>query len=185
MKTHNKFLTLLALPLLLIIFTSCKKDNDNDPTEPDTLPDAVFNATISGDESETYAFTLPQGQAGTYAINGSHVSNVELFQMIVMEMPAGWQMSFAVNMENFGTGTYQMNQGQSDVSTYFNDVTGKAYISTSGTINITKADQYLEAGSQDGYYIEGNFTMQGIDSSTPPQQVTVSGSFEGIYIGTM
>ena len=184
MKTRNKFLMLVALPLLLIIFTSCKKDND-DPTEPDKLPDAEFNATTSGDESETYSFTLPEGRAGTYAINGSHLSSLDIFQMTAMELPAGWQMSFSVTMDNFGTGTYQLNQGQTDMGTYHNDATGKTYISTSGTINITKADQYLEAGAQDGYYIEGNFTMQGIDSETPPNQVTVSGSFKGIYIGTM
>jgi hypothetical protein len=184
MKTRNKFFMLLTLSLVLIIFTSCKKDND-DPAQPDTLPDAEFNATTSGAESENYTFTLPQGQAGTYAINGSHVSNVSLFQMTVMELPAGWQMSIAVNMDNFGTGTYQLNQGQTDISSYHNDETGMTYISTSGTLNITKADQYLEAGSRDGYYIEGSFPMQGVDSSTPPQQITVSGTFKGIYIGTM
>ena len=185
MKTPHTLFLQLALPLLLILFTSCKKDDDDNPSQPDTLPDAEFSATVSGAESEDYSFTLPQGTAGDYSINGSHVSTAELLQIIAMEMPAGWSMTLVVSTESFGTGTYQMNQGQTDLSTYFNDETGTTYVSTSGTLNITKADQYLEFGSQDGYYIEGNFTMEGIDSSTPPQQVSVSGSFSGIYIATM
>lgn len=185
MKTRNTFLLQLALPLLLILFTSCKKDDDDNPSEPDTLPDAEFSATVTGTTSENYSFTLPQGTAGNYSINGSHVSTVELLQVIVMELPVGWSMTLVVSTETFGTGTYQMNQGQTDLSTYFNDETGTTYVSTSGTLNITKADQYLEAGSQDGYYIEGNFTMEGIDNSTPPKQVSISGSFSGIYIATM
>ncbi len=172
---------LFSAALLMIMFLpSCDKENNtnNNPT----IPDAIFNASVSGAESYTFSFTLPKGTAGSYAVNGSCNSTVGLFTMLAKQMPTGWAISLSSSGNQVKVGTYTMNTVNGAISSFANASQTTAYTSTSGSITITKAVLYQNVGPAADWYVDGSFSTTMVDNSNPPNQITVTGDFTGINI---
>lgn len=174
----------------MVSITACKKNDDDDDldTTESELPDAVFSADISGDLTRHVEFTLPKNVASAdgKAINGSHNNSVSLLLMNVLGGSDNWSMALGVGASGVSTGTFYMNQNQIAFGSYSDQDAQKTYLSTSGSVTITKADLYQNAGSAfgaaDDYFIDGTFTMTCEDDSNPPQEITVTGTFSGINI---
>ena len=176
-----KSLTLVLASAFMLgaVFTSCNTNKDDD----DKLPDAVFNAVVTGAVSQNISFTLPENVAGTEAVNGSYSGATDMFSMLAMNLGGAWQLSLAYNSSAFQTGTY-------DISTncgFTNPSLSQAgFLATGGTITISKADLFqgvgASLGAADDYFVDGSFTTTMASSETPPQQIQVSGTFTGINI---
>lgn len=128
--------------------------------------------------------------------NGSVVSAAGLFRMSCMKNPTTsvdetWNVSLGAKMQELKPGTYQMNtdNNNADIGGYYNYVVSKTgYTSTSGSIIISKvvAGQTVgnSVGAGNDYYIDGSFEMTLVDTETPPNSVTITGTFSGINIKT-
>lgn len=161
-------------------FYSCNTTKDDDD---DTLPDAVFNATVTGAVNQVISFTLPENVAGSEAVNGSFSSAIDLFSMNAMNLSGAWQLGLSYNNSSFGVGTYDL----AGTSGFTNPSQAQtSFLATSGSITISKADLFQGVGSgvggADTYFVDGSFTAMMESSDTPPQQVQVSGTFSGITI---
>lgn len=170
---------LLALFTVTVIATSCNKTPDQD-----TLPDAVFNATVSGAINQVISFTLTENVvSGSEAINGSHSTATDMFSMSAMNLTGAWQLGIFYNSDVFQTGTYDILP----LSGFTNPSLAQAgFLATSGTMTISKADLYQDVGTgvgaADDYFVDGSFTMEMESSDVPPQEIQVSGTFTGISI---
>lgn len=174
-----------SLPTLLVaflfigtLFSSCNTTKDDDP-----LPDAIFNATVTGAINQVISFTLPENVAGTEAVNGSHNGTTDMFAMSAMNLTGAWQLGLFYNSDSFQTGTYDLTS----TSGFANPSLSQAgFSATGGTITISKADLFQGVGSgvgaADDYFIDGSFTAIMETSETVPQQIQVSGTFTGINI---
>lgn len=183
-----KHLLLLLLSVSMVSITACKKDDDDSDTTESELPDAVFSADISGDVTRHVEFTLPKNVATTdgRAINGSQNNSLNLLLINALGGSEKWTIALGVTANSVTTGTFQMNQTQTSFGSYTDQDAGVGYLSTSGSVTITKAELYQSVGSSlggaDDYFIDGTFTMSCADESNPPQEITVTGSFSGINI---
>lgn len=172
--------TLFPLSLLLLLATAgsaCAKD---EPDTPDGLPDAVFEANVSGAENHTFSFTLPMGTAGEYVTNGSLSSFVGLFSMLTQELPGpGWQINLVADMGTLAEGTYDLKPG---VAAFANPSATNVYLAVSGNLTISAAELYQDVGPAEDWYIDGSFSGTFQDNETPPNTVTINGTFSGINI---
>lgn len=176
----NSATIILLLALTLTIISSCKKSDDNNDDENNNkLPDAVFSMNVSGAESQIVNFTLPGNVASDYAVNGALVSSQELFTMNTSTLPITWMLGLAAEVSEMETGTYALKAGS---SAYTSPSQTTGYLAVSGTITITKADLYQSVSSIQDWFIDGTYSGTYQDSSNPPNQVTISGSFSGINI---
>ncbi len=174
------------LPILLVatiligsLFSSCNQnDNDDDP-----LPDAVFNATVTGAVNQVISFTLPENVAGTEAVNGSFTSANDMFAMSAMNLAGAWQLGLFYGNNTWQIGTYDLT-GTSGFTNPSQSQSG--FLATSGSITISKSELFQGVGSgvgaADDYFIDGSFTATMESSDTPPQQIQISGTFTGINI---
>ncbi|MCF8276487.1 MAG: hypothetical protein K9J17_07115 [Flavobacteriales bacterium] len=170
---------LLATFLIGSLCSSCNTDKDDD----DKLPDAIFNATVTGAISQNISFTLAENMVnGTQAVNGSYTGASDMFAMSAQDIGT-WQFGISYSATSFGVGTYDVlgTSGFSNPS-----LAQAGFLATSGTISISKAELYQGVGSglggADDYFIDGSFTILMESTDTPPQQIQVSGSFTGINI---
>ncbi|NCA84670.1 MAG: hypothetical protein EOM83_03755 [Clostridia bacterium] len=177
MKNSTTIIMLLALALTIV--SACKKSDDNDDDNNNKLPDAVFSMNVSGAESQTVNFTLPGNVASGNAINGALLSSQELFTMNASPLPITWMLGLAAELSAIETGTYNLKPG---VSAYTSPSQTTGYIAVSGTITISKAELYQGVSSIKDWFIDGSYTGTFQDTSTPPNQITISGSFSGINI---
>lgn len=174
-----------TLPVLIVsflltgaFFSSCNTTKDDDP-----LPDAVFNATVTGAINQVISFTLAENVAGTEAINGTHSGTTDMFAMNAMNLTGAWQLGLFYDSDSFQTGTYDLTS----TSGFNNPSQSQAgFSATSGSITISKADLFQGVGAglggADDYFIDGSFTATMHSSETPPQEIQVSGTFTGINI---
>jgi hypothetical protein len=56
------------------------------------------------------------------------------------------------------------------------------YIAVSGSVTISKATLYQGVSSIEDWFIDGTFSGTYVDNNTPPNQVTITGSFSGVNI---
>lgn len=169
------------LVLSATLTTACKR------AEPhmDQIPDATVSYTITGDETVTLSFTLPEGTAGTYATVGSYVSVNDLMSLTFQELNVN-NLSIFANTGGVRTGSFPLNEGVADFAAYSVPNAGIAYMSTSGSLKIDKAELFQNLGSAigggDTYYIEGSFTAEMTDSGSPAKTIEVNGTFQGIPV---
>lgn len=177
------FFRVLVITMLSIGVMSCgKKDKDNDNNGDNKLPDSHFQVSITGAETHDLSFTLIEGTAGDYVINGSHSSTLNLMQITAMQLPTGWSFSIGATATSLDKGTRQMNQSEIDRSS-FNPSSTDGYISTSGSVTITKSDFFASSSGISIYYIDGNFSIELENPNDPDQKITANGSFSGIAMG--
>ncbi|MCB9251599.1 MAG: hypothetical protein H6605_03985 [Flavobacteriales bacterium] len=172
------------LVLSFIFFTvSCKKENSpSSGGSGSDLPDAEFTATVTGAENQSYSFTLPKNVANNFAINGSLSSALGVLAFQAMELPLGWKFAFITKTLSLAEGSYKMNEGAPTGSSYSPSTSGSTtYISTSGTINITKSVLY-QASSVSDYFLDGNYSMNMRNPLDTTMKVTVNGTFKGVNI---
>ncbi|MCF8379066.1 MAG: hypothetical protein K9H49_05775 [Bacteroidales bacterium] len=180
MKKSTMILLLLAITGIFV--SGCKKEDDNpDPNNNNntSLPDAVFNMTVSGAESHTFSFTLPENVASNYAVNGAHQSSVPILSILASSLPITWQYGLIADVNSMATGTYNIKEGMS-AFTPPSQTTG--YLAVSGTLTITKASLYQSVSSIEDWFIDGTFSGTYQDNNTPPNEVTITGSFSGVNI---
>jgi hypothetical protein len=173
---------LLLMALSGILSTSCNKDEDNDDNNNNnnsTIPDAVFSMDVSGAESHTFNFTLPANVATSNSINGSHLSSQQLLSIVATTLPVTWQYGLIADVNALAEDTYDFKVG---MSAFTPPSQTTAYIAVSGTLTITKATLYQSFSSIEDWFIDGTFSGVYQDSNTPPNEVTISGSFSGVNI---
>lgn len=179
MKRPNFFPAIILMSLIAL--TGCKGPVD----EPDPIPDLTFNVTITGSESRTIDETLVGNVATEFAANGSLSSSIGLFLITAIDFQDfGITMRFTAS--EVKKGTYQVNQGQTDMANFANYASGTTYASTSGSITLTKVDLYQSVGSSlgaaDDYFVDGNFTIELEDPGNTSNTITMTGEFTGLNI---
>lgn len=176
----KSMIALLFLAFARIGLSSCKKDNDdNDNNNNNKIPDAVFSMNVSGAESHTFNFTLPGNVASANAVSGSHQSSLNMLTMLATNLPITWQYSLVADVSSMAKGTYDLKPGLSAFSPP-SQTTG--YLAVSGSVEITKATLYQNVSNVEDWFIDGSFSGTYQDSNTPPNTITVSGSFSGVNI---
>jgi len=171
---------LLLIAIFGISLSSCNKDDDTDQNDNNNeLPDAVFNMNVSGAEDYTFSFTLPANVATTDAVNGSYQSSQELLSLAASPLPITWMYGLFADVSSLATGTYDIKVG---MSAFTPPSQTTAYIAVSGSTTISKATLYQSVSSIEDWFIDGTFTGTYVDNNTPPNQVTITGSFSGINI---
>lgn len=175
------YFLIMLIGMIAIVATSCKKDDENndDNNNNSKLPDAVLTLNVSGAESHNISFTLPENVASDYAINGAHVSASQLLTINSMDLPVTWSYGIVAQVSSLQKGTYSINAG---MSSFKSPTTGAGFSSVTGTLELTKVDLYQNVASVDDYFIDGEFTGTYQDTNTPPNIITISGSFSGINI---
>jgi hypothetical protein len=177
-KATLTFMVLTACSLFIVACAKSDKDDDNNNNN-NKIPDAVFSMSVSGTESHSFSFTLDKGTATDHAINGSHLSSQQLLSVGAMTMPPTWMYNLVADVNTLATGTYNIKV---QTSAFSNPSQTNAYLAVSGTVTITKAELYQGVSSIKDYYIDGTFSGTYEDTNTPPNQITVTGSFSGVNI---
>ncbi|MDD4598957.1 MAG: hypothetical protein PHW35_13405 [Lentimicrobiaceae bacterium] len=175
----KSMIALLFLAFARIGLSSCKKDNDDNDNNNNKIPDAVFSMNVSGAESHTFNFTLPGNVASANAVSGSHQSSLNMLTMLATNLPITWQYSLVADVSSMAKGTYDLKPGLSAFSPP-SQTTG--YLAVSGSVEITKATLYQNVSNVEDWFIDGSFSGTYQDSNTPPNTITVSGSFSGVNI---
>jgi hypothetical protein len=178
MKNSTKIIMLLAF--VLTIISSCKKsDNNNDDDNNDKVPDAVFSMNVSGAESQTVNFTLPGNVASGNVVNGAHISSQQLLTINASSLPITWMFNLAAQVNSLSAGTYDLKP---QLGAYTNPSQSGGYLAVSGSFTITNAELFQSVSSIEDWFIDGSYSGTFQDNSTPPNQVTISGSFSGVNI---
>lgn len=179
MKRSNFFPTIILMSLIAL--TGCKGAVD----EPDPVPDLTFKVTITDAESRTIDETLVGNVATEFAANGSLSSSLGLFLITAIDFQ-DYGITFRFTASEVEKGTYQFNQGQVDMANFANYVSGASYVSTSGSISLTKVDLYQSVGGNigaaDDYFVDGNFTIELEDYGNASNTITMTGEFSGLNI---
>lgn len=174
-----KMLLPICLLAAVMVSTSCKKKKVDDK-----LPDAVVSVdvTIGGVVVHDIDFTLPEQVSGTSAANGSYNAIIDIFQILMLE-GATWNMGILENTGGVKTGSWQLNDGATDMGSYFHTtVMPGGMSSTSGTFNITKTVLRSDVLGVKDWYVDGNFNMEMSDGNTPAVTGNIKGTFTGINI---
>ncbi len=155
MKRPNFFPFILLAAFITI--TGCK----GAVGEPDPIPDLTFKVTIAGAESQTIDETLVGNVATEFAANGSLSSSLGLFLISAIDFQ-NYGITLRFSASQVEKGTYQFNQGQADLASFANYVSGTSYSSTSGSITLSKVDLYQSVGGNigaaDSYFVDGSFS---------------------------
>jgi len=178
-KMKKTILTLFFIALSGLLVSSCKKTDNNTNNNNNNIPDAVFSLNVSGAESHTFNFTLKGGTATDYAVNGSQLSSQQMLTLAASSLPITWMYNLVAEVSSMKTGTYDLKAG---MSAFTNPSQTASYLAVSGTVNITRATLYQSVSSIEDWFIDGTFSGTYQDSSVPPNQITVSGSFSGVNI---
>lgn len=177
----KNYINYFLICLSIVIISSCSKgdDNDNNDNLDNPLPDAVFTMNVSGAESHTFSFTLPENVASDYAINGAYLASQTLLSIQASPLPITWQYGIFSDVPSIAPGTYDITV---DLSAFINPSQTTSYVATSGTITITNATLYQSVGVIDDWFIDGTYTGSYSDISGVPAEVTISGTFSGVNI---
>ena len=171
----KQVLSLLSLTLIIGgFFTSCNTD------EEQSVPDATFNAGITGDVSQTHGFTITDNTTETQNSNGTEVitciytSALNEFSMIAQDQSAAWSLALTYSGV-LEPGTYNLSQ-----SGYVNpSQSNQAFDGVSGTITIGQVEP-LQGGSS--YSIDGSFSASMETSNTPTETIQVDGTFTNVTV---
>lgn len=179
MKRPNFFPIIILMSLIAL--TGCKGAVD----EPDPIPDLTFKVTITGSESRTIDETLVGNVATEFAANGSLSSSIGLFLISAIDFQ-DYGITIRFTASDVEKGTYQFNQGQTDMVNFANYVSGTTYASTSGSITLENVDLYQSVGGNigaaDDYFVDGNFTVELEDPGNASNAITMTGEFTGLNI---
>jgi len=195
MKNLNLFLSIfLGMTLSM---SACNKDDDNGDGNggdnnnggngngtTNTIPDTEFSMNVSGDMTMNFDTVIKaQAAQSGFAITGAHASAANLLTMQFREFPVGWGLNLNATAETLGEKTYKMNENVSAVSSFNNTASPQfTYMSTSGSVEITKLVKFAGAQGIEIFYADGTYTSQMISQADPSNTVTVSGSFKGVNI---
>lgn len=179
MKTITKIVAMAMVAAT--VFTSCNQDDEDD--DDSTLPDATFNATVTGAINQDLNISLPENfVSGTKVVNGSLNGSSNLFVMNAQDIGT-WTFALIYNGSQLQVGTYDV--AATSAFSYPSQAQA-AFSATSGTVSISKAELFQGVGSgvgaADDYFVDGTFTIQMESTDTPPQQLQISGSFSGVNI---
>lgn len=182
-KLKHLFFTVMLFASLSFI-TSCNPDDDGDVD----VRDAVLNWSATGACSQSINMTFVDNKpANNVNISlAMYNSANQVLSVVFFETNYSWQLGFALeNMSQLQTGTYSIGSGggiliNGTMST--NCAQGFSYVS--GTVTITAVDEATGVGNPGDRYISGTFNFTLEDGNTPPNTITVQGSFSDLYIAT-
>lgn len=179
MKRPNFFPLIILMSLVAL--TGCKGATN----DPGPVPDLTFKVTITGAESRTIDETLVGNVATEFAANGSLSSSLGLFLITAIDFQ-DYGITIRFTASDVEKGTYQFNQGQTDMVSYANYVSGTTYASTSGSITLSRVDLFQSVGSSiggaDTYFVDGNFSIDLEDPGNASEKITMTGEFSGLSI---
>jgi hypothetical protein len=163
--------TLLAMLIALAI--SCKDDDSTEKKSGYSFKDQKLQGMIGG-----VLWTQRSGFATAEIVNGQKVLGIDLIQNAAageegsdMEMPEGNYVFFDVPD---AVGLYELNinwdanlasgNDESQTITLYNETAGVSHIATKGAVEIltitdTEITGRIDARSEAGTYINGNFTV--------------------------
>ena len=178
---------LLQIPMLalVLILGACSSDStasSDDENEPGNLPNLEFSVTVSGAESHNFEFILAHGTSGSHAATGAFNSNLQLFSINILQLPSGWSMNLAATSSGINERTFQMNQGDLDLSSFKNPDGTNVYLSTSGSVTFTDADFFGSVENVEVWYVSGNFDITMEDNQG--NEIDVTGSFDGVAMSS-
>lgn len=182
---YYKLLTLMIFASTCMACSSACNKKESTTTGPGSnnnsnVPSTVFKGkvTLNGTVVNDLDFTMPNGTAGQYVVNGSYNTTVDFCQVLCQE-PGKWGLTFAAKTGGVKTGTFDVHEA----STYYNvEKNAEGFAPTSGTLKITKADLVNPAAKT--YYVDGEINMTMKDKKTPANTVVVTGTFSGVNISS-
>ena len=177
---------LLSFVFLFSIFVTACNDDDDDDNNPSTQnppanADPSFTAIISGDITDTISFTVDGGIFTEQSILGSYSSALNFLSLNAMELPTGFQIGMVGNRDSFGEGDYTAD-GTLGYGGYTDNAQGRAFVGTACTVSFDSVVLFQDV-VQATYTVHGSFSMTLEDTSTPPREIEIDGTFENITIG--
>ena len=185
MTTANKVIFLIFFGIIFI--ASCSNDapvNNTVSGNNNTLPDAVFDGSVSGDYNEQIHILVTGNYLnnGNTRIDGGYVTNNNLMILTASVIPNVY-VSINAHTGGVDTVTVNLNQDNMDIASYNNfGIGASGFKSVSGTLSITKTEYLQTVGNDYDWFVDGNYSMSLVNTDTPPKQVNISGSFKAIHI---
>lgn len=180
---------LIHLIVFTFIFSSCSNDSTTNNSNPNgnsgTLPDAVFNANVSGDYSDHWNITIPGNYLSTqtdFVINGGYTTNSDLMILTASILPS---KSITINSHTGGvdTGSFTLNTDNMDIATYNDPSIGaQGFVSVSGMLNITKKEYLQTVGTDYDWFVDGTYSINLLNQETPPKSILLAGDFKAMHI---
>jgi hypothetical protein len=162
----------ILLAMLITLAISCKDDDTTEKKSGYSFNDHTLQGMIGG-----VLWTQRSGFATAEIVNGERVLGIDLIQNIATAeegsdmMPEGNYVFFDVPD---AVGIYELNinwdanlasgNDESQTVTLYNEATGVSHIATKGAVEIltitdTEITGRIDARSEAGTYINGNFTV--------------------------
>ncbi len=145
------------------------------------LPDGSFDAVITGALGTEISLELPMQvfPATGAGFNGGYVSVANLLQMTVIGEPNTSMLGLATD-EASGVEVGSYSLGNSDVAlSAYNDIsTGDGWITTSGTLNITRVRPFCALPDFD-FYMDGDFVIDAYNEAQD-SMVHIEGDFTAV-----
>lgn len=177
--------TILLTPVLLFSLLTAACNNDDDGNVPPAAPaeengDPTVSVIISGDLTDTVAFTIPGGIMNEVAVSASYVGISNLLLLNFSELPTGFSFGFVGNRNTFGEGEF-VASGIGGYGNYVDAAQERAYTGTSCTITLTSLTTVQDV-VEATYDADGSFSATMEDMSTPPKVIQINGEFANISL---
>lgn len=158
--------------------------NNNTSGNNNTLPDANFTGSVSGDYNEQIDITIPGNYInnGNSRIDGGYTTPNDL---MILTASVETNIFVSINCHTGGvdTGSFVMNRDNSDIGTYNNfGIGASGFKSVSGSLTITKKEYLQTVGNDYDWFVDGSYAMLLVNTENPPKQVNIIGSFKSIHI---
>ncbi|MBZ0204568.1 MAG: hypothetical protein K8I03_16260 [Ignavibacteria bacterium] len=183
----KKSTIIILLLFFAFILASCDNasTNNNPNGNNNTLPDAVFNASVSGDYSEQWNLLVTGNYLNTQTsqiINGGYTTSSNLM-ILTATKSAGASITINAHTGGVDTGSFSLNTSNMDIGSYNNPGIGASgFVSTGGNIRITKKEYLQTVGNDFDWFVDGTFFMTMQNQDNPPKTVAISGSFTSMHI---
>lgn len=183
----NYFTTIILILFSAIILPSCSDSQPaNGPNgNNNTLPDAIFTGSVSGDYNEQINITIPGNYLnnGNSRIDGGYVAPPIGLMILTATVSPNLFVTLNSYTNGIDTGSFVMSQGQGDSSSYSNfGIGASGFKSVSGTLIITKKEYLQTIGNDYDWYLDGSYSMSMVNRDAPPKQVNISGTFKAIHV---
>ncbi|HMS52557.1 MAG TPA: hypothetical protein PKD56_09525 [Chitinophagales bacterium] len=177
MKKVQFIFSFFLLLTIMLAFSSCNKDDNTNPV----LKTADFKASVTGDYAQTIDQAIPPGST-THSVLGSFSSLGGL--SLYCAEGTTWSINLLAKTATIiSNGTYTI-VAPDGFGVYNHTASGSptGFYAISGSLTITDTESTAPLGKSTDRYVSGNFTGVFTSGDQPPKTVTISGSFEDVYI---
>lgn len=180
-KLKHLFFTVMLFASLSLI-TSCNKNDDGTVD----VRDAVLNWSATGACSQSINMTFVDNKpANNVNISlAMYNSANQALSVVFFETGYSWQWGFSIeNMSQLQTGTFSVvTGGGALINGSMSSNCAQGFDLVSGSVTITSVVAATGVGNPNDKYITGTVTLTLQDANSPPQTITVQGSFTDLFI---